>query len=160
GCGRGDTVAAAAERFGVRGIGIERNVERVIDAQRRGLAVFQGDLREVDPSWFPATSYVSLDNVLEHLPTVDDVRGAIRLAVGIAQRLVFIRHPSFDELDHLAALGCKPYWTDWPGEHVMPLRLVEVLDLLVEAGVQRLEVRPVLRLRTTDDPNLLPLDAP
>lgn len=160
GCGRGDTVAASFERFGVVGLGIERNIERVVDAQRRGLAVFQGDLREVDPSWFPSAAYVSIDNVLEHLPDLDDVRGAIRLAAGMAQRLVFIRHPSFDELDHLAELGCKPYWTDWPGEHVMPLQLTELLGLLIEAGIQRIEVRPVLRLRTTDDPNLLPLDAP
>lgn len=160
GCGRGDTVASAPDRFGVTGIGIEQREARVHEAQAMGRAVYRGDILDLDPDDFPAARYVSIDNVLEHLPDLDAVRAALDVAIAIASDLVFIRHPSFDEIDHLADLGCKLYWTDWPDEHVMPLRLAELLDLVIQAGVSRFEVRPVLRITDSDDLCVLPLDAP
>ncbi len=160
GSGVGASLIDAQGRFGMRGLGIERDPERVERARARGLDVEQGDILELDPADFPAVEYVTLDNVLEHLPTLDDVATAVGLACRIASRLVVIRHPSFEDVEALAALDLKLYWTDWPRSHTAPARLHELVRYANEAGVHRVVIQPEVPIRSSASGMVLPIGAP
>lgn len=158
GAGSGGSLQMAMRTFGVPGVGLELLPNLVEEARARGLEVFRGDLFDLDPSL--RFDYVALDNVLEHLPDATTVEAAIALACQVARRVVHIRHPSFDHMEYLEGLGVKQYWTDWPGVHTAPLPLRELIAMAQRAGAYRAIVTPVMRAVDTDDPTILPLDAP
>ena len=160
GSGVGNSLLEAQERFGLPGIGIELDADRVVTARARGLDVHQGNLLELDPSAFPQVDYVYLDNVLEHLPTIADIEVALGLVTRIARRVVLIRHPSFEDTEYLAELGLKIHWTDWPTSHTAPARLHELIAMANRQGVYRIVVRPVGRVADSADTVVLPSSAP
>jgi SAM-dependent methyltransferase len=160
GCGDGRSLTSAARRFGVPGVGLDLSAGKVRRAQAEGRSVYRADIRDLDPGDFPSVRYVMMDNVLEHLPDLDEVASVVASACALASRLVHIRHPSFEDVDYLAAHGLKQYWTDWPGVHTAPIRLHEFVAMAAAAGVYRVEILPVLRALDAADPTLLPLDAP
>jgi SAM-dependent methyltransferase len=159
GCGTGNRLEYATRRFGTTGIGIDRNPQKVAAAQHRGRRVYRADILELDPAEFGAVKYVTLDNVLEHMPSLDVAADVVGRACALASRLVHIRHPSFEHEEYLASLGLKQYWTDWDA-HTAHLRLHELVAMGADAGVFRFVVRPVVRSHGSSDPSLLPLGAP
>jgi len=162
GSGSGGSLTSAQRRFGVEGVGIERDVRWVRKAQEAGQRVFEGDIRDLDPTRFPAVDYVMLDNVLEHMPDLSTVEEVLAQALRVASRLVHVRHPSFEDIDYLAGLGLKQYWTDWNSEggHTAPVRLHEFVAMANRAGVYRIAIQPVKRELDSNDVDILPLSAP
>jgi hypothetical protein len=159
GSGAGASLVAAERRLGMRGLGIELQAHKVADARARGLSVVQGDILELDPDDYPQVEYVCLDNVLEHLPDLDAIRHALGLAVRIASRQVLVRHPSFEDVDYLAGLGLRLYWTDWE-DHTAPARLHELIEIAGSLGVYDIRVTPLTRVWSSTSPSVLPLGAP
>ena len=160
GCGPGRSLRGAMRRFDARGIGIERHPGKVRKGQAEGLPVYRADILEMDLEAFPNVQYVTIDNVLEHLPTLDAVEALVATSIRLAKRVVHIRHPSFEDVDYLAGLGLKQYWTDWPGVHTAPVRLHEFVAMANRAGVYRILIHPVRRALDASDPTILPIDAP
>ena len=81
-------------------------------------------------------------------------------ACAIASHIVYIRHPSFEHEEYLASLGLKQYWTDWPGVHTTHIRLHEFVAMAERNDVYDVTVRPLKRGVDSDDPTILPIDAP
>ena len=161
GAGTGRWILREADRLGVEHpIGIDVNRAKVARAQESGLPVFHADFTTLDPREFPAVKVVVLDNVLEHLPSLDAVEDALARACAIASHVVHVRHPSFEHEEYLASLGLKQYWTDWPGVHLAHVRLHEFVAMATRNGVYDLSVRPIKRAYTSDDPTILPAAAP
>ena len=160
GCGPGRGLDAAIRRFGVEGMGIELNHNKVVRAQANGLAVYRADILDLEPADFPAVKYVNLDNVLEHLPTLEAVEDVLERACRIASSLVYIRHPSFEDEAYLEGLGLKQYWADWPGVHTAKVLVREFTAMANRLGVYRMVVNPVRRAVDSNDPTILPLNAP
>jgi hypothetical protein len=161
GTGTGEWLEQAARRLGVEHpIGIDLNRSKVAQAQARGLSVYQADFTELDPVSFPAVKVASFDNVLEHLPSLNAVEAIFEQACAIASHVVYIRHPSFEDEDYLAALGLKQYWTDWPGVHTTHVRLHEFVAMAARHGVYNFTVTPLKRAFDSDDPTILPASAP
>ncbi len=92
GCGTGRSLRGALRRFGARGIGIERNPNKVAQAQQEGLPVYVGDILELDLEAFPNLAYVTIDNVLEHLPGNDEVEAILAASIRLAGKVVHVRH--------------------------------------------------------------------
>lgn len=131
------------------------------DKVRRALAdghdVVLGDITDLDVDG--SVRFVVLDNVLEHLPTIDDVRATLRAAIRVASDFVYVRHPSFEDEWYLRERGLKQYWTDWTG-HPMHLTLTDLAGLLRELELGQWEVAPVWRADDSSHPSIVPLSAP
>jgi hypothetical protein len=91
------------------------------------------------------------------LPSVE---GVFDRACTIASHIVYIRHPSFEHAEYLASFGLKQYWTDWPGVHTTHIRLHEFVAMAEGNNVYDVMVRPLKRAVDSDDPTILPIDAP
>jgi hypothetical protein len=162
GCGAGGSLISATRRFGVEGIGLERDPRFVAKGQEAGLPIYQGDVLELDDEQFPAAKYVMLDNLLEHMPDLGAVEQVLGATCRIASRLVHVRHPSFEDETYLASIGLKQYWTDWPGKggHTAKVRLHEFVAMAARLGCYHVEIRPVGRLLDSNDSAILPISAP
>jgi hypothetical protein len=162
GCGVGGSLISASRRFGVDGLGLERNRQLVIRGQEAGREVYEGDVLDLRPDEFDAVRYIMLDNVLEHLPDLDAVEAVLGVACRMASRMVHVRHPSFEDEEYLASLDLKQYWTDWPGPggHTAKVRLHEFVAMAARLGQYHLEIRPVNRALDAADTTILPLAAP
>jgi SAM-dependent methyltransferase len=134
GCGSGGSIAYCERIFQKgRGIGFDSSAEKVARAVAAGHTACQADLGAID---LPSRSvyFVSLLDFLEHLPDLDTTRSILSNMARVARDFVFIRHPSFEEVDYLEGLGLKLDWTDWHGHsNMMKLadfdRLARELDL-------------------------------
>lgn len=160
GCGTGSDLTSLERRFGATAIGIDRNRRKIARGRESGRAVFQGDITELDHSLFESARFAVLDNVLEHLPSMEVVEAVLASACSLASEVVCIRHPSFDHVEYLRANGLKQYWTDWPRSHPTPIELHELMAIANRVGAYRTIVQPVMRALDSSDPTLLPLAAP
>ena len=161
GAGTGRWLLHEARRLRVdHPLGVDLNPSKVARAQAAGLPVYQADFTQLDPQAFPAVKVAVLDNVLEHLPSLEAVEAVFERACAIASHVVYIRHPSFEDEEYLASLGLKQYWTDWPGVHTAHVRLHEFVAMAARHGVHSFTVRPLKRAFNADDPTILPASAP
>jgi hypothetical protein len=70
---------------------------------------------------------------LEHLPDEPAAVGVMRELGRAARDFVFIRHPSFEDVDYLARFGLKITWTDWQ-EHPNMMTLADYERVFAELG--------------------------
>jgi len=160
GAGKGNRLAREAQQFGAEHpLGLDRDRAKVARGQAAGRPVYEADFTQLDAHAFPNVKVVVFDNVLEHLPSLDVVELAFERACAIAPRVLYIRHPSFEDTDYLDSLGVKQYWTDWQG-HTAHVRVQELIDMATSRGVYDILVRPIRRAHGTDDPTILPASAP
>lgn len=159
GTSRGGSIEYCARRFGARrGLGVERDPDKVRQLREKGLDFLARDLFALD---LPPRSFrfVSMMDVLEHLPDLDTVERALGVARTLARDFLFIRHPLFDATPALAALGLKQYWTDWHG-HTAHVLVPDFLAMFRRMGLEQVALAYRQHARDSDDPTLLPLAAP
>ncbi len=157
GSGVGRSLLDAEKRFGARGVGVEVRPAKVETARANGANVHLGSIldvpRDID------VDFVTIDNVLEHLPDEQTVEDVLAVAADIARDFIYIRHPCFEDEAYLNALGLKQYWTDWRG-HPSHLLLSDLVAILRRLGLGLVEFEFVGAATTSADPTILPVDAP
>ena len=105
GTGVGGSIGFVRKSFGAGpGLGIDIDPDKLAKARAAGHEVIEGDLADLE---LPAgcVSFVSAMDVLEHLPDLDATRRVLGAAAKVARDAIFIRHPSFEDIESLAALG-------------------------------------------------------
>jgi len=159
GCGSGGSLDHCARRFARKpGLGLECDEIQIELARRRGYEVAYCDLRAVE---LPprCVQFTAMVDVLEHLPDRADARRLLAAAARASRDFLFIRHPSFDDIEYLARLGLKLTWTDW-AEHTNPMRRQELTGMLEELGWRDYAIAPHQLIADSDHPAVVPLDAP
>lgn len=159
GSSRGGSIEYCSRRFGARrGLGVERHPDKVRQLHEKGLDVLACDLFALD---LPPASFrfVSMLDVLEHLPDLATVERALGVARDLARDFLFIRHPLFDASPFLASVGLKQYWTDWRG-HTAHILVSDFFEMFRRLGLQQVALNYRQPARDSDDASLLPLAAP
>lgn len=159
GSSTGGSIAYCRRRFGAtRGLGVERSPAKVQQLREQGFEILACDLFALD---LPPASFrfVSVLDVLEHLPDFAAVERALGVARGLARDFLFIRHPLFDDTPYLAALGLKQFWTDWHG-HTAPVPVATFLEIFRGMGLAQIALNYRAPAHDSDHASLLPLGAP
>lgn len=157
GAGEGGSIQSSANKIGGRGLGIELNQAKVEKAQKAGIDVVLGSALDLDK--IPGkVDYVVCDNFLEHLPTKNDVREVLEKASKVVKKFIYIAHPSFEDIDYLKSKGLKTYWSDWRG-HKSMLTLTDMIEIFHDCGIEWVQIKPVYRIKDSDDERILPLEA-
>lgn len=159
GSSTGGSIAYCKRRFGAkRGLGVERSPAKVQRLREQGFEILDCDLFALD---LPPASFrfVSMMDVLEHLPDLAAVERALAVARGLARDFLFIRHPIFDHTPYLATLGLKQFWTDWHG-HTAPVPVATFLEIFRGMGLAQIALNYRDPAHDSDHASLLPLDAP
>lgn len=157
GAGIGGSLRHYEIATGAKGLGVELRPHKVAEAQALGRQVVQGSIFEFPDR--PMARFVTIDNVLEHLPTLDEVELALTMARNIASEFIYIRHPAFDDEPYLESLGVRTYWCNWRA-HPSHIRLADFAEIASRVGLGTMEVHPVGVIRDSDHPSVLPLSAP
>lgn len=157
GAGIGGSLASAQKRIGGVGVGIEQRASKVERAQDAGLNVVEGDIFDLPTE--VSVRYVTIDNVLEHLPTMQHVEAALVSACNIAREFVYIRHPSFEDEAYLGALGLKQYWTDWK-DHPSHILIADYAKMCQRLPISGWLLHPVRAAVDSYDVTILPRDTP
>lgn len=159
GSGRGGSIEHCVKRFARgSGMGFELDPNDVVEARRAGHHVFQSDVRLVrlPPK---SVAFVSAMDFLEHLPTEADAAAVLEHAAPAAREFLFIRHPSFEEMEYLAALGLKYCWSDW-NEHTNLMKIADYHRLFERFGWREYAIFPRGLMVDSSDDQLVPLSAP
>lgn len=157
GGGFGASIAHYQSAFGGRGLGIEIEPDKVVAARAKGRPVVQGSLFEVPNR--KLVRYVTADNVLEHLASIAQVEDALRVARGVADEFIYVRHPSFEDEDYLRSLGLSGTWVHRSG-HRAHVRLSDYTAMATRLGIDRMEIHPVGLMTNSTDPEIVPLGTP
>lgn len=157
GSGVGRSLLDAEKRFGARGVGVELRPGKVETARANGANVHVGSILDVPRDI--EVDFVTIDNVLEHLPDEQTVEDVLAVAADIARDFIYIRHPCFEDEAYLGALGLKQYWTDWRG-HPSHLLLADLVAMLRRLGLGLVEFEFVGESTSSEDSTILPAGAP
>lgn len=141
-----------------KGLGIDNNLGKIALAKEKGRLVTKGDLRTVKiPE--KCVSFCSAMDFLEHLPNLTFATSVIHTMAHSARDFIFIRHPSFEDIDYFASLGFKIDWSDWRG-HTNMMKISDYERIFSEAGWSDYIIIPRRRVTNSDHPAIVPLDSP
>ncbi len=157
GAGDGESLVRFQERFHAEGVGIDIDPVKVARAQSLGRNVVLGDIGQLDE--VTRVRFITLDNVLEHLPDLAAVAHVLELTARIATDFIYIRHPSFEDETYLRSVGLKQFWTDWTG-HTCHILIQDFVEIFRNVGIGMVELRFNGLATDSTDGTLLPLDAP
>ena len=159
GCGSGGSLEYCEKVFGRGpGIGFDLSSQKIELAQAAGYAVYQADMASVS---LPknCVSFVSFLDVLEHLPDIQTAEKIIKNMGTVAKDFIFIRHPSFEDVEYLKGYGLKIDWTDWQG-HPNPMLLSDFDSMFRRLGFPSPAVFAQSPIKDSNHPAIVPLDAP
>jgi hypothetical protein len=159
GCAAGGSIVHCEKRFGRSpGLGLDWYDGDLDRARHSGLAVAQCDLLTVElpPG---CVGFTSMLDFLEHLPDQDAARRLIEKFARASRDFLFIRHPSFEDIEYLAGFGLKLGWTDWTG-HPNMMRLGDFHRVFAELNLHEYEIFPEFPLLDSSHEAILPLTAP
>jgi SAM-dependent methyltransferase len=162
GCGEGISIGHLQERFGRGpGFGIDVQAPLIETAIANGYDAACCDLLQPDLVLPPnCVDFAAAMDVLEHLPTERDAAIVLQKLVSAAREFVFIRHPSFEDVDYLASLGLKLNWTDWTG-HPNGMRIEDFRRLFAEFDWRDYAILPhMIFVDSLSHPSMLPLATP
>lgn len=159
GCGAGGSLDHCMRRFGsTLGLGLELDAELVEEARCSGYDAVVADVTQVELPKH-CVRYVSAMDFLEHLADEATAVGVLERLSPAARDFLFIRHPSFEDVDYLEALGFKLCWTDWTG-HPNMMRLSDFKRVFERFGWNDYVVIPRLQITDTSHDQVLVLDDP
>jgi hypothetical protein len=159
GCADGASLSHCERRFGKRpGLGLDWYSVDLEVARSRGFAVAHCNVITEE---FPEScvAYASMLDFLEHLPDEASAVTVMRKLAGAARDFIFIRHPSFEDVDYLAQLGMKITWTDWTS-HPNMMRIADYRRVFTSLGWDDYVIVPHMRLDDSLHPAIVPIDAP
>ena len=159
GCGSGGSLDHCERRFNRRpGLGLDWYGADLDIAREHGFAVAHCDLKTIVLP-HRSVDFVSMMDFLEHLPDVAATHRALEAFGRAARDFLFIRHPSFEDIDYLAPLGLKLAWTDWEA-HPNMMRIEDYHRLFAALGWTDYIIIPDLPIRDSSHGAILPIDAP
>ena len=145
GCGNGDLLASLARSLDVSGIGVDIDIQHVIDVIDKGHDVFQGDIDD-GLAMIPDRSY-DYAVLSETLPMVRKPRFVLREMLRVAE-VGIVSFPNFGNLSHRLYLwlhgrmpkgGALPFaWYDTPNIHLFTRQ--DFVDLCREDGIKILDM--------------------
>lgn len=159
GCSEWGSIAYCQNRFNARlGLGLDIDPLKLEKARQQGYEIICQPIEQCD---FPAKSFrfISMLDFLEHLPSFAVVEILLQKAARWAFDFLFIRTPSFEDVDYLRALKLKQYWIDWSG-HPTHIFLDRLLSVFQRLGLEQYYLSFQKPALTSDDPCILPLSAP
>lgn len=159
GSSHGGSLKYCEEHFGKGpGLGIDFDAEKVCRARKAGYNVLQADITELQlPE--DCVSFVSMLDFLEHLLSVEMTKKILKVAAAAARDFIFIRHPSFENIEYLKGLGLKLSWTDWHG-HKNPLTMKDFADIFQELGLEHYTIQRGELITDSQYRQIVPLSAP
>ncbi len=161
---KGGSILYCQERFSkiynknLKGIGVDINPVSVDYAIGNGFPSFVHDITKLKINNYKFKFISSLD-FMEHLPNKEYVPKVVENISNLASDFLFIRHPSFEDLDYLKGLGLKIDWNDWSGHSAM-MRVDEFTEIFNNLGLSKYCIvfrNPIL---SSDSPRIIPIDAP
>jgi len=162
GCSSGLNIVFNNSIFpGYRGLGIDIDEKKIDLARQSGHHALRYNILDIPDT--KQVKFVTMSHFLEHLGGVEAARKMIVKAVSVSQNFVFIRQPWFDSDGLLFLLGYKFYWSHWRGHRnkMTALDFHSILTPEIEYGrISRFEIFGRSEVMKTEDPCLLPLDAP
>ncbi len=159
GCAAGGSIDHCQRRFGRgRGLGLDWYGTDLETARKGGFAVAHCDLTsvEIPPRCVAFTSFLDF---LEHLRDEGAARKILEKFARASRDFLFIRHPSFDDMEYLAGLGLKLYWTDWTG-HSNRMRIGDFRRLFESLGWRDYVIQPDFPIADSRHPAVVPATAP
>lgn len=158
GCSNGSSIQFGIKILkGRKGFGIDIDPKKVASAKAAGYDAIKGDFCNLDlPDG--CVDFTILSHTLEHLPTLDCAKEAIKNAIRVSRKFVFIRGPFFDADDYLKSLGLKFYWSDWTG-HTLHLKAEQVMNILEDINAPNYEIYGRVLLNSSIDATIHPLSS-
>lgn len=159
GSSSGGSLVYCEEVFGLgEGIGIDKSERKLLEARHAGRLVVKGDLRKID---FPenCVKFCSAMDFLEHLPDQNFAEYVLSVMGKAAADFIFIRHPSFEDIQYLASFGLKLDWTDWKG-HTNMMTLAAFEDVFKKFGWSDYRIVPRKRVEDSNHNAIVPITAP
>jgi trans-aconitate methyltransferase len=159
GCGDGGSIDHCARRFGASpGLGLDYNRADVEAAVAKGYDAHWCDIRYEDlPS--KCVRYAAMMDFLEHLPDEAAAVLVLEKLAAAARDFLFIRHPSFEDVEYMAGLGVKFGWTDWSG-HTNMMRIADFERVFAAFGWKEYVVLPHLPYLDASHESIVPVTAP
>ena len=96
---------------------------------------------------------------LEHLRDEATAVELLKRAARSARDFLFIRHPSFDDIDYLAQFGLKVGWTDW-SSHTNMMTTDDFKRIFAELGCHDYAILPHMACSDANHPSIVPTAAP
>lgn len=161
GCGDGGSTSHLVRRFGrAPGLGLDYDREAIEASRTAGFDAIHCNLLEPDlvlPR--DCVEYAAAMDVLEHLPAEPFAVTVLRHMERAARDFLFIRHPSFEDVDYLASLGVKLNWTDWSG-HPNMMKIEDYHRIFAELGWRDYSILPHMLYTDSRHDSVVPLSAP
>jgi len=158
GCSRGGSIRQCAKRFGAsRGLGIDQDSDKVLEALDAGLDAALGDATSLELDG--QARFVSMMDFLEHLPSLEMVERTLASAAAAATDFVYVFHPSFEGEDYLGELGLRQYWWHWKGHRCHPT-VADYCAILDRQGLHDYMVRYLGPIHSSDHESIIPSTAP
>jgi len=159
GCGMGESISYCEKMFQLgKGIGFDIDNEKIKKAQESHRNALLADVTKV-AFGKKVVRFCAMMDFLEHLKSLESAKEVILKASGLAQDFLFIRHPSFEDIDYLRDLGMKIDWTHWTG-HTNMMKVEDFENLFLEFGWHEYVIVPRKQILTSDNPCIVPLSAP
>jgi SAM-dependent methyltransferase len=159
GCGVGGSIDYCQRVFRCEpGLGFDLNAAKIREARENEVSVMHRDLTEVD---FPDDCVVfsSMLDFLEHLPDEATAQRILKRLGRASRDFLFIRHPSFEDIDYLRRYNLKLAWTDWTGHRNM-MTVEHFRSLFARLGFDDFVIIARDRIRDSSHPAIVPLSAP
>jgi hypothetical protein len=159
GCAAGASIDHCQRRFGRgRGLGLDWYQGDLDVARNAGFDVALVNLLDQElPE--DCVEFASMVCFLEHLP---DEASAVKVMERVAHAtrdFLFIRHPSFDDIDYLARFDLKFGWTDW-SSHPNMMTTDDFRRVFAEHGWNDYRIIPHMGYRDSTHPSIVPIAAP
>jgi len=141
----------------IKGLGIDIDPKHVIEAREAGFDVLEQDILKLDIKH--KFKFVSALDFLEHLPSIKEAERIVKKMTELATDFLFIRHPSFEDIEYLKSLNLKITWTDWSG-HTALMKTYDFANMFNKLGFRQycfVYKRPILNSKSE---LIIPLQAP
>ncbi|MGH8629116.1 MAG: methyltransferase domain-containing protein, partial [Gammaproteobacteria bacterium] len=159
GCGSGGSIDHCVRRFHRgAGLGFDLDPKDTAEARRAGYDIVEEDVLTVHVPQ-RSVAFVSAMDFLEHLPDITAAAWVLKQFSPAAREFLFIRHPSFEEMEYLAGLGLKLCWSDW-SDHPNIMRLDELVALFEQLDMTEYAIFPRGLITDSSDDQVVPLSAP
>ncbi len=159
GCSNGDSIQYCENIFKYgNGLGVDIALDKIIKARKKGYNVIKADITSEQ---FPekSVSFISMMDFLEHLKNKSETKKILNSAGKVTRDFIFIRHPSFEDIEYLKAFNLKLDWTDWHGQPNM-LLMEDFRIIFQELGWDEYIIIPKKLILNSKHNAIIPFDSP